>query len=71
VCSSDLIRAKGKFLTSAEARFLFCSHMNTNITEAMGVVLVADAAGARAPTRDLEAYQLYLRGRFSRSQRTS
>ena len=30
------IRGKGKFLTSAEARFLFCSHMNTNITEAMG-----------------------------------
>ena len=41
-----------------------------NITQAMGVVLVADAGGAAAPTRDLEAYQLYLRGRFSRSQRT-
>ncbi|MEE8361050.1 MAG: tetratricopeptide repeat protein, partial [Gemmatimonadales bacterium] len=41
-----------------------------NITEAMGIVLVAEAGSAGPPTRDLEAYQLYLRGRFSRSQRT-
>jgi len=41
-----------------------------NITEAMGAVLVPEAGSAGPPTRDLEAYQLYLRGRFSRSQRT-
>jgi uncharacterized protein (TIGR02266 family) len=29
------IKAKGRFLTSAEARFLFCTHLNTNLGEAM------------------------------------
>jgi uncharacterized protein (TIGR02266 family) len=29
------IRAKGRFLASAEARFLFCTHLNTNPAEAM------------------------------------
>jgi uncharacterized protein (TIGR02266 family) len=29
------IKAKGRFLTSAEARFLFCTHLNTSLGEAM------------------------------------
>jgi len=29
------IKAKGRFLAGAEARFLFCTHINTNIGEAM------------------------------------
>jgi serine/threonine-protein kinase len=41
-----------------------------SITEAMGIVLVADAGNAEVPTADLEAYQLYLKGRFSRALRT-
>ena len=51
--------------------FAIQTDIASNITEALGAVLVADVRGVTAPTRDLEAYQLYLRGRFSRSQRTS
>jgi uncharacterized protein (TIGR02266 family) len=29
------IKAKGRFLSGAEARFLFCTHLNTNLAEAM------------------------------------
>ena len=53
-----------------ESIFAIQTDIASNITEALGTVLVAGAGDDVPPTADLEAYQLFLRGRFSRSQRT-
>ncbi len=53
-----------------ESIFVIQTEIASNITEAMGTVLVTDAAGVEGPTADLEAYRLFLRARFLRSQRS-
>ena len=54
-----------------ESIFAIQTEIASNISEEMGTVLAADVAAAAAPTADLEAYRLYLRGRFLRSQRSA
>jgi serine/threonine-protein kinase len=54
-----------------ESIFAIQTEIASQISEAMGTVLVTDVAAASGPTTDLEAYRLFLRARFLRSQRSA